>query len=74
MRITLILAVAILTGCAAPEPYRASGVPVAAADKALRECTHEATKATANIRSGIEAGYMQATIERQCMEAKGFTR
>jgi tellurite resistance protein len=74
MRIIAACAVLALVGCAAPAPYRASGVTVSAADKALRECEYEATKATANIINGFEAGWMMGTIKHQCMESKGFTR
>lgn len=69
--ITILLAVA-LTGCAAPV-YRQSSSAGSASDQALAACKYDAAKATASIRSGLEQGYMMATLTKQCMASKGFT-
>lgn len=74
MRVLMIALALILAGCGSPAPYRAATITTSAVDKALVECKLDATKATANIRNGIEAGWMQGTIERQCMQSKGYTR
>jgi predicted small lipoprotein YifL len=63
-----------LAGCGAPAPYRATGAPKTPLDQALAECDYEASKATAGIVNGLEAGFMQGTIRHKCMAAKGFTR
>lgn len=46
--------------------------PQAARDFA--ECNYEADKATATIRSGIEAGVTAAQLRRQCMALRGYVR
>ena len=38
------------------------------------QCGYESRAATANIRSGIEAGYMQAYLRMRCMMANGYRR
>lgn len=73
MRCVLAL-VALVAGCATSSTafwYKGDRNPdQTAADEA--QCRYEASAATANIRSGIEAGYMQATLRSQCMEARGY--
>jgi hypothetical protein len=67
---SLVAVCALLTGCAATTyaPIR-DWSPL---EMAKAECEFEATKATANIRNGFEAGYMKGTITRQCMITKGY--
>ena len=73
MRCLLPIVLITLAGCGAPAPYRAAQA-AGPLQQALNDCDFEATKATANIRNGLEAGFMQGTIKRQGMQAKGFTQ
>lgn len=67
----LLLAALVIAGCAAPRPMtNAAGQQPSERD--VMECEYEGTKASAGIRSGIEAGYMHGTIKRQCLALKGF--
>lgn len=36
------------------------------------ECHYEATRATAGIRNGMQAGYERASLETQCMQVRGY--
>lgn len=67
----LLLAAVAIAGCAAPRPLvNVAGLSPSAQDVA--ECELEATKASAAVRNGLEAGYVAGTVRRQCMAVKGF--
>jgi hypothetical protein len=70
-KLLILAAAAALTGCVATAPLQNSA-GVQPSQQELTECEYEATKASAGIRSGIEAGYMQGTIRRQCLAVKGY--
>ena len=36
------------------------------------ECEYDARKSTANIRSGIQAGYEQSDLQHLCMRTRGY--
>jgi len=67
----LLLAALALTACAAPRPL-VNSAGLSPTERDVAECDLEATKVSASIRSGIEAGYVAGTVRRQCMAVKGF--
>jgi hypothetical protein len=70
-----LLLAALLTGCATSNSfwYKGDRTPDQTAQDEL-QCDYESRAATANIRSGIEAGYMQADLRNRCMMARGYRR
>ncbi|TAK45238.1 MAG: hypothetical protein EPO27_10485 [Betaproteobacteria bacterium] len=71
-RAILTCMIATFLGCAQPGRWQH---PTATSDQLKRdqlECEYDASKATANIRSGIEAGYQQAELRRMCLQARGY--
>ena len=71
MRIVYALAAVVaLSGCMkqAVKP----GVTTEQAMQDQRECQFEATKATAAIVNPFDRGWEKATIERQCLEVRGY--
>jgi len=75
MKRSLIALSVVLAGCAtnASQLYSHSDSR-RNADRDYAECDYEATRATVSIRSGIEAGWMQGTLIRQCMQLRGYSR
>lgn len=65
------LAVAALSGCATGKWHHPSKDETQFRQDAL-ECEYDARKATANIRSGFEAGWERGSLERLCMQTRGY--
>ena len=73
MKYAIILFTIALTGCAAPQ-YSKVTAPASPQEQAMRDCKYDAAKATSSMMNGLEAGFQQGTLTRQCMEAKGYKR
>jgi hypothetical protein len=68
---SVALVSAAMAGCVAlPPRLNAAGQPPT--PQVLAECDYETSKATANIRSGIEAGFMKGELTNKCLAAKGY--
>ena len=68
----ITIAAVVLTGCAAPRYIDASGQDMPS--RIYEECDFEATKATAGIVNGVQAGWMQAEIRGKCIRLRGYNR
>lgn len=67
----LLIGVMVMAGCAAPRPITNSSGRQPS-EREILECDYEATKASAAVRNGMEAGYVQGTVRRQCLALKGY--
>ena len=65
-----ILAVLVLSACAAPQYHRVAGN--ADFQQSLHECNFEAKKTAATIRDMLQAAMIEGQIMSVCMRAKGF--
>lgn len=75
MRYIALLLPALVAACATPTTvWHHPSKPTASYQQDVLECDYQAKVATANIRSGVEAGYMQSTLSRDCMAARGYIR
>lgn len=72
MKLVLVLAAVILTGCGAPRPFVNSSGSIVPQQIAM-ECRYEAAKATAGIRDGFTAGFQEGQLTRQCLAIRGYT-
>lgn len=70
-KLVVVLAVT-LAGCAGGGRMYNENVTQAQADRDTAQCKYEARVATANLRSGLEAGFMQNDLYISCMEARGY--
>lgn len=68
--LTLTLA-ATLAGCASVV-YVKEGADHAKMEQDQRECEYEASKATAGIMNGMEAGWAKGELEIKCMRIRGY--
>ena len=67
----VILTMVLVAGCAQSTwHHQTANQQQFARDKL--ECEYEAQKATAGIRSGIEAGYEQGSLQIMCMKVRGY--
>ena len=64
--------VVALAGCAPQQAWFHSTATPEQFNRDKLECEYDARKATVNIRSGIEAGFEQANLQRMCMQVKGY--
>lgn len=72
MRIALLAI--MLSGCVVTQPWVKPDVSSDQMQQDKRECAFEARKATAAIINPFDKGWEMASIERQCMEVRGYRR
>ncbi len=70
----VVIASALIAGCAPMFVWQHPTKNEAAYAQDRRECDYDAAKATANIRSGLEAGFQKAELRDMCLEARGYKR
>lgn len=61
----------LLQGCATGAWFHPTATEAKFRQDAM-ECEYDARKATAGIRSGMEAGYEQASLTRMCLQVRGY--
>lgn len=73
MRIVLLATTVLgLSGCMTQMVKPGASPEQVAQDQ--RECSYEARRATAGIINGFQAGWEKASLERECLEVRGYRR
>lgn len=85
MKLTAMMTIVLLAGCAGPTIYGKTGTSAEDERKDFADCRYEAAKATGSAPSGsitentsttiandINTGMRQGEIMRMCLESKGY--
>lgn len=73
MRMTLLAALAVVAGCAAPLVPHHPTRTAAEAKQDEMECDLRAREATASMRNAFEQAFERQGIRDQCMRVRGYT-
>jgi len=70
-KILILTSLITLSACAAME-WQKPNMTEQQRQQDMNECRYDASKATASIINGFDAGFQKGTLYRQCMEIRGY--